>query len=186
MAPLVCQCLWCEAHQSGLGASCLSVPLVRPTKRDLAPLVCQCLWCEAHQSGLGASCLSVPLVRPTSRDLAPLVCQCLWWGPPVGTWRLLFVSASGEAHQSGLGASCLSVPLVKPTNRGLVPSITILLHVITWPFQYWASFTNNAFFHLLQRGCTPMQLSARRSKQWTWIFNYESTRWPPSIWPQAE
>jgi hypothetical protein len=54
------------------------------------------------------------------------------------------------------------------------------------PFQYWASFTNNTCLHLLKRGCTPMQLPAGRSKQWTWIFNYESTRWPPSIWPRVE
>jgi hypothetical protein len=30
-----------------------------------------------------------------------------------------------------------------------------------------------------------MQLPAGRSKQWTWIFNYESTRRPPSIWPRG-
>jgi hypothetical protein len=31
-----------------------------------------------------------------------------------------------------------------------------------------------------------MQLPPGRSKRYIQIFNYESTRRPPSIWPQAE
>jgi hypothetical protein len=47
-------------------------------------------------------------------------------------------------------------------------------------------FTNTTFFHLLKHGCTHMQLPPGRSKRCTRIFNYESTRRPPSIWPQTE
>jgi hypothetical protein len=41
-------------------------------------------------------------------------------------------------------------------------------------------------FYLLKNRCTHLQISPGRCKQSTRIFNYESTRWSPSIWHQTE